>query len=115
LPVRLYFDHNVSRAIVESLRLREVDVLTAFEDKAHELSDSKLLERATASSRVLCSSDTDMVVEARTRQRDGRAFPGVIFVPQEVPIGRCIEDLELIAKAGTLDELADSLLFLPLR
>lgn len=28
LPVSFYFDHNVSRAIIQGLRLRGVDVLT---------------------------------------------------------------------------------------
>lgn len=37
MTVGLYFDHNVNRAITQGLRLREVDVLTAFEDASHHL------------------------------------------------------------------------------
>jgi hypothetical protein len=40
LPVRLYLNHNVSRAITQGLRLRGVDVLTAFEDGAHRLAST---------------------------------------------------------------------------
>jgi hypothetical protein len=32
LPVRLYFDHNVNQAVIHGLRLRGLDVLTAFEE-----------------------------------------------------------------------------------
>lgn len=71
MTVGLYFDHNVSRAITQGLRLREVDVLTAYEDGAHLLPDPELLDRATALGRPLFTSDEDLIVEARRRQRDG--------------------------------------------
>jgi hypothetical protein len=115
LPVRLYFDHNVSRAITQGLRLRGVDVLTAYEDRAQRLSDPELIDRATILRRVVFSSDEDLIVEARRRQRDGAYFSGVIFAPQEYPIGACIEVLEVVAKAGEPEDFANSLMFLPRR
>lgn len=84
MPVGLYFDHNISRAITQGLRLRDVDVLTAFEDGAHLLPDPELLDRATALGRPLFSSDEDLIVEARRRQREGVPFAGVIFAPQSI-------------------------------
>ena len=74
MPVRLYIDHNVSRAIAQGLRLRGVDLLTAYEDQAHHLPDPDFLDRATAMGRVLFSSDEDLIVEARRLQRDGIDF-----------------------------------------
>jgi hypothetical protein len=109
-------DHNVNRAVVQGLRLRGVDLLTAYEDHAHELADEALLDRATALRRVLFSTDVDLVVEARKRQVSGTPFAGVVFARQErVPIGIQIDDLELIAKTAEAEELEDSLLYLPLR
>ena len=87
MSIRLYFDHNVNRAVVQGLRLNGLDVLTAFEDGAHQLSDPELLDRATALGRVLVSSDVDLVVEARRRQRAGVTFAGVLFMPQAMPWG----------------------------
>jgi hypothetical protein len=115
LPVGLYFDHNVSRAIVQGLRLRGVDVVTALEDGAARLADPELLDRSSALGRVLVSSDEDLILEARRRQHEGTAFGGVIFAPQSASIGGCIDELELVAKAATADELSGTLLFLPLR
>lgn len=115
MPLRLYFDHNVTRAITQGLRLREVDLLTALEDGAHRLPDPKLLDRAAVHGRVLFSSDEDLIVEARLRQQKGVSFAGVIFAPQEYPVGLCIEELELVAKAGEPKDFVDSLLFLPFR
>jgi hypothetical protein len=115
VPVGLYFDHNISRAITQGLRLRDVDVLTAFEDRTHLLPDPELLDRATALGRPLFSSDEDLIVEARRRQREGVPFAGVIFAPQSAPVSTCIDQLEILAKAGEPVDFADRLLFVPLR
>jgi hypothetical protein len=115
LPVRLYFDHNVNQAVIHGLRLRGLDVLTAFEDGAHQLSDPDLLDRATALGRVLVSSDRDLIIEARRRQHSGEAFAGVVFVPQALAGGLCVEQLELLAGAGEAQEFVGFLEFLPLR
>jgi len=113
LPVRYYLDHNVKRAVAEGLRLRGVDVLTASEDGAQRLSDPELLDRATTLARVLFSTDKDLIIEARRRQRFGERFTGVVYAPQQIPIGYCVHQLEIVAKAGRPEDLADSLLFLP--
>jgi predicted nuclease of predicted toxin-antitoxin system len=115
LPVRLYFDHNVNQAVVHGLRLRGLDVVTALEDGADRLPDPDLLDRATALGRVLVSSDTDLIIEARRRQHASVPFAGVVFVPQALAIGLCVEQLELLAGAGEAQEFIDSLEFLPLR
>jgi predicted nuclease of predicted toxin-antitoxin system len=115
LPVRLYFDHNVNQAIVRGLRLRGLDVLTAREDGTHRLPDPELLDRATALGRVLVSSDIDLVIEARRRQRAGVPFAGVIFMAQALAVGRCVEQLELVAEVGTAEEFLGSLEYLPLK
>jgi hypothetical protein len=55
--LRFYFDHNMQRQIASGLRLRDVDVLTAYEDNAHTLSDLEILNRVSALSRVLVTKD----------------------------------------------------------
>jgi hypothetical protein len=64
MPIKLYMDQHVPRAITVGLRLREVDLLTAFEDGAHGLSDPALLDRVSRLGRVLFSQDDDLLVEA---------------------------------------------------
>jgi predicted nuclease of predicted toxin-antitoxin system len=115
LSIRLYFDHNVNQAIVQGLRLRGLDVLTAREDGTHRLPDPDLLDRATAMGRVLVSSDIDLVVEARRRQHARVLFGGVVYMPQLLAIGLCVEQLQLLAEAGTAEEFIGSLEYLPLR
>lgn len=79
MPIRLYMDHNVPRAIVDGLRMRGVDVVTAYEDEASNFNDSQILDRATASMRALFTRDYDLLQEAAKRQRNGMQFSGVIY------------------------------------
>jgi hypothetical protein len=108
-------DHHVPRAITNGLRLRGVDVLTAYEDGTSRLRDPALLDRATELERVLFTQDDDLLTGATRRQQQGRTFSGVIYAHQlRVSIGDCVCDLELVARAGEPEDLAAQVLFLPL-
>jgi hypothetical protein len=115
VPVALYMDQNVPRAITSGLRLGGVNVLTAFEDGAAELDDPALLDRAGELGRVLFTRDDDLLAETTQRQRAGVPFRGVIFGHQlRVSIGACIRDLEIVATAGESEDLVNAVVFLPL-
>src|SRR5258708_35856982 len=108
-------DQHVPKAISVGLRLRGVDVLTAYEDSAAELSDPHLLDRAQQLQRVLFTQDDDLLREASRRQQDRNSFPGIIYAHQlHVSIGTCVHDLELIAKIGAPADLINQIQFLPL-
>jgi hypothetical protein len=65
--------------------------------------------------RVLFSQDRDLLIEAQRRQTVGLPFCGVIYAHQlAVPIGVCISDLELIAKAMDPAELRSRVIYLPI-
>ena len=92
-----------------------MDVITAYEDKSNEIDDPLLLDRAKDLERVLFSQDDDLLVEATKRQREGVIFRGVVYAHQlRVSIGTCIRDLEIIAKAGELEDFINRVEFLPL-
>jgi hypothetical protein len=115
MTVAFYMDHNVPKAIAVGLQLRDVDVITAWEDGCSELPDDELLDRAHELDRVLVTHDDDLLTEAALRQESGVAFAGVIYALQlQLTIGRIVEDLETIAKAGFPAELRDCVLFLPI-
>lgn len=115
MPVSLYLDHHVPKAITVALRLMGVDVLTAHEDGADQLDDDLLLKRAHELERALFTQDDDLLVEAAKRQREGIPFSGVIYGHQlRVTIGVCIQDLEMIAKSGEPKDLENQVVFLPL-
>jgi len=112
--IALYMDHHVPRAITEGLRLRGVDVVTAYEDGADDISDPALLDRTAELGRVLFTQDDDFLAEATKRQKEGLAFSGVIYSHQlQISIGACINDLEIISKAGEPEDLICRVQFLP--
>ena len=115
MSVRFYMDVHVPRAITEQLRMRDVDVLTAQMDNATRLEDPPLLDRATQLGRILFSRDKDLLRIAAERPRGNRPFSGLVYAHQlRASIGRCIDDLELIAKASNPEEWIGKVIFLPL-
>jgi hypothetical protein len=115
MAIRYYFDHNVPQAITNGLRLREVDILTSFEDNTTSANDSEILNRATELKRVLFTRDYNLLQEAALRQRNNVPFSGVIYAHQlRISIGICIRDLEIISKAGEPEDLQNKVEFLPL-
>jgi hypothetical protein len=90
MAIALYMDQHVPRAITTGLRLRGVDVITAYEDGTGRMDDSELLDRAGELGRVLFTHQL------------------------RVSIGTCVHDLEIIAKAGEPGDLINRVEFLPL-
>ncbi|MDO9128695.1 MAG: DUF5615 family PIN-like protein [Anaerolineales bacterium] len=108
-------DHHVPKAITNGLRLRGVDVLTAYEDGANKYEDDDLLDRATELQRVLFTQDDDLLSKAAKRIHKGVSFYGVIYAHQlRVSIGVCVNDLVIIAQAGESEDIIGRVQFLPL-
>lgn len=106
MAIKLYMDHNVPRSIIEGLRARGVKVIVAFEDGTNDLDDSELLDRVTKLGCVLFTRDYNFLQEATRRQRQDMVFNGVIYAHQlRVSIGKCIRDLEVVAKVGEPEDL----------
>ena len=102
MALALYMDHHVPRAITLGLYLRAVDVITAHEDGASQMSDPDLLDRARSLNRVLFTQDDDLLAEASARQGQGIPFFGVIYAPYPAktlsrgfPIARLYDEIAL--------------------
>lgn len=115
MTLALYMDHHVPVSIAAGLRRRGIDVLTAYEDGSHEWEDADLLDRATVLQRVPFTQDDDLLAEAARRQRNGTLFYGVIYGHQQrISVGRCVQDLELIVRICTADDVINDVLYLPI-
>jgi len=114
VPLTLYMDVHVPRAITNGLRRRGVEVITAQEDGSAQLDDPPLLDRATELNCPLYTQDDDLLTEARRRQIEGETFAGVIYSHQlRSPIGKCVDDLELLAKMFEAADLKERVEFIP--
>ena len=115
MSVALYMDVHVPAPITRALLARGVDVLTAQTDGTTRLDDDDLLDRARELGRVMFSRDEDFLAEATSRQRSGGTFAGLIYAHQlRVTIGRCVQDLALIADVGSPEDLANHIEHLPI-
>ncbi len=109
-------DVHVPAPVTRALKRCGVDALTAQEDGTARLPDDALLDRARALGRVLFSRDEDLLREAQARQTSGRSFAGIIYAHQlRVTIGRCVQDLEMMAKVCEPEDFRDRVEYLPLR
>jgi hypothetical protein len=62
----------------------------------------------------LFTHDRDLLVEAAARQHSGTPFAGVIYAQQlQAIIRKCIDDLEIIVKAGDLVDVMNRVIYLP--
>lgn len=114
MPIGFYMDVHIPKAVTVGLRLRGVDVLTAQEDGATIFSDKKLLDRATELGRMLYSQDDDLLAEAHSRLNRNENFAGVVYSHQlSSPFGKCIEDLEIIAKTCEENDTLNQIEFIP--
>jgi hypothetical protein len=108
-------DVHIRRAVTAALRLRFIDVLTAQEDGAADLDDGLLLEPSTQLGRVLVSQDEDLLREGTRRLAEHKNFSGIIYAHQlRITIGQMVDDLELIARATSLDGWLGKIEYLPL-
>ena len=114
MGVGIYMDVQIPSAITIGLRVRGVQVITAQEDGAARLADTDLLTRATVLRMLLYTHDDDFLKEARHRIVKNEAFSGVIFSHQLYsPTGRCIDDIEIVAKTLDAVELSGRIEFIP--
>jgi predicted nuclease of predicted toxin-antitoxin system len=108
-------DVHVPRGITYALRVRNVAVVTAQDDDHAEADDEVLLSRATALNCALFTRDRDFLQICSAWQREAKPFAGVIYAHQlHVTIGRCVQDLILIAEGGEPEDLANRVEFLPI-
>lgn len=115
--IALLGDENFNANITEGLRRRipEVDVVQAHMLGIRGLPDPDLLAHAAALSRVVLTHDRrTMIACAYALIAAGSSFSGLIFVPDWLPVGDAIADLELLVMVGDEDELCRSVTFLPL-
>ena len=115
MSLALYMDVHVPAGITRALRRRGVEVLTAQEDGTARFLDPELLDRAAERGRIVFTRDSDFLAEGVRRQRAGLPFATIVYAhQQDVSIGRCVDDLELLALTSTPDEAIGQIVYLPL-
>ena len=115
--LRLLIDHDFNDRILQGLQKRvpNLDAVAARTIGFEEKPDAELLARAVADDRIVLTHDVQtMPAFAIARVRNGQAMPGLLVVPQRIPIGRAIEELTMAVLCSDQSEWRDRVIYLPL-
>ena len=106
--IRFYMDEHVPRAVTDGLRRRGVDVHTAQQAGLRGAADEQHVTQAVAEGRVIFTQDADFL---RLAAR-GVSHRGIVYAPQQTPIGSVVRGLMLIHDVMTPDEMIDHVEYL---
>jgi Domain of unknown function (DUF5615) len=113
----LLIDENFNHRILRGLRLRvpALDVVIVQETVMQGMQDPLLLREAAELLRVLVTHDLKTIPRyAYARVAAGEPMPGIIAVPDDLPIAQAIEQLHMLVECTEGNELANQVLYLPL-
>jgi len=116
--LRFLADENFDDRILHAMLEQEpaVDVVRAREVGLAAIHDRDLLDWAAGEGRVLLTHDVKTIPAfAMERLRAGRPLAGVVLVRKTGISARIVEDLMLIALAGTDADVAGQILNVPFR
>ena len=115
--LRLLTDENFNKDIVRGLYCRcpDLDLLSVRDAGLASQPDPVLLNWAVQMNRTMLTHDFDtMINDAQQLLILGKPMSGAILVPQTLPIGRAIEDLQLVIECYSQSEMHNRIQFLPL-
>lgn len=106
--VSFYTDEHVSRAVIQGLRHRGIDVLTVPEAGLMGASDEEHLARAHREGRVIFTQDDDFLRIAAA----GVHHSGIVYARQHTSVRDILHGLRLIYEVLDAEEMAGSIEFL---
>ena len=115
--LRFVSDENFNNDIVRGLLRRNpnLDIVRIQDVGLRGEEDPVILEWAANEERILLTHDAATMTNfAYERVRAELPMPGVIVVPDDLPIGTSIEDILLIAEFSNTNELENRIVYLPL-
>jgi len=113
----LLIDENFHQRSLRGLRLRipALDYVIVQETAMQGMQDPPLLREAAVLHRVLVTHDLKTVPRhAYARVAAGEPMPGIIAVPDDLPIGQAIEQLQIVVECAEENDLENQVLYLPL-
>ena len=115
--LRLLIDENFNQRILRGLRLRipALDYVIVQETAMQGMQDPPLLREAAVLHRILVTHDLKTVPRhAYARVTAGEPMPGIIAVPDDLPIGQAIEQLYIVVEYAEENDLENQVLYRPL-
>lgn len=108
--MKVYADENIEQSIIEGLRRRKIEIISARELGYIGKSDVFHVKKATDSKAVVLTHDVDFL---KIASRSDIRHYGIIFShSKDISIGQCIRGVELISNILTEKEMKNHIEFL---
>lgn len=116
MKVRFQADADLNRHIITAVKRREptVDFQTAHEAGLTGLDDPGVLAFAASEGRIIVSHDRQTMPQHFAEFIERRTSPGLLIVPQYLPVSAAAEELLLIWIASEAEEWVNQISSLPL-
>ncbi len=115
--LRLLIDENFDQRILRGLKLEipSIDYIVVQETNLKGLRDPLLLAWAAENQRIIVTHDVNtMPRHAYGRVRVGQLMPGVIVIPEDLAVGKAIEELGMLVECCEPEELNSQVKYLPI-
>ena len=116
MKLRFQADWDLNGDIIAGVLRREpaIDFQTAFAADLAGVQDSEVLARSASAGRLLVTHDRRSMPRHFGAFVATRASPGVLIVPQDMPVREALEDLILIWACSEAEEWENVIDYLPL-
>ncbi len=116
MKLRFQADADFNETIVKAMLRREpsINFQTAYIANLAGLTDIEVLQKAASEGRLLVSHDRKTMPFHFAEFIRTENSPGVIIVPQKLPIATIVEDLLIIWMATEAEEWTNRIIVLPI-
>lgn len=116
MRLRFQADEDLNQTIVLAIARREpgIDFQTATQAGLKGLKDPEVLVLAAETDRVLVTHDVKTMPSHFARFLQSATSPGVLLVPQHLPIATVVEEILLLWSATEPSEWTNRIVWLPL-
>ncbi len=116
MKVRFQADADLNEVLVKAVLRREpsMDFQTARAARLAGVSDEDVLALAAASDRIVVTHDRRTMPGHFGRFINANTSPGVLIVPQSMPVAQVVDELVLVWAASDAEEWLNRLAVLPL-
>jgi hypothetical protein len=114
--MRLLIDENFDHRILRGLKIRHpgLDYVVVQATSLKGVSDPELLEAAAEQNLVLVTHDVSTIPRyAYERIKAAQIMPGVIVIPEDLPVGQAIDEMSLVIECCAENELENVILYIP--
>lgn len=108
--MKIYADENIESSVIEGLRRRRIEVISALELGYLSKPDDFHIKKASEMKAIILTHDIDFL---RIVSSPDVKHSGIIFShPEKVSIGQCIRGVELITSILTDKDMENHIEFL---